>query len=338
MVNNSSNDNEKFDSIRELVIRMKWWFLAAIVVIIVVIAAIIGTHREPVQQAKTSSAYVISDEDAKQIKKLVKDVVIDCGTWGDDTSKVNKDNADAFYPNAVKYALNESRLSGEQVSYAVSRWDRRQLCKLDYVSDMSPIQNETPTPSQRDAMMAYTIVSNDVTISNPKDSKLYINNNSRSSLTVKASWTSLESGLYQVFNAKISPKAEGAGDVSLTPAGWDNFSKEHVFKDIEFTVEKYDGKWKLVKIEGDNWTKEGYVNALADVVDSTDGAERIPTPSEEKQQMPAGSDATNQKKENNNSSTDSNTTSSSANSNASTTDSNTSSNTNANTSTESTNN
>lgn len=323
MVNSNNNDNEKFDSIRELVIRMKWWFLAAIVIIIVVIVAIIGTHREPVQQAKSSSAYVISDEDATQIKKLVKNIVIDCGTWGDDTSKVNKDNATDFYPNAVKYALNESRLSGEQVSYAVSRWDRRQLCKLDYVSDMSPIKNSTPTPSNRDAMMAYTIVSNDVTISNPKDSKLYVNNNSRSSLTVQASWTSLESGLYQTYNATIAPKAEGAGDVSLTPSGWDTFSKEHVFKDIDFTVEKYDGKWKLVKIDGDNWTKEGYVNALSDVVDSTDGADRLLAPNEQKQQMPAGSDATNQKKDDNSgTSTDSNSTDANTNTDTNNTDAN----------------
>lgn len=295
-MNTNGNNADITDKLKNASKDVRVWIAGALAVAIVVVVAVISTHREPVKEAQQGSAYVLSDNDAKAIKKLVSNVVIDCGTWGDDTNKVNKDNAGDFYENAKKYALNDGRLPAEQAQFASSRWDRRTLCLMDYVSNMSPMQTAHPTPSEKDAMMTYTVEGNEVSVSNPKDSKLYVNNNSRSSLVVKASWTSMEAGLYQTFNATMSPKENGAGDVSLTPTGWADFSKEHKFKDIKFTVEKQSDKWKLVDISGDNWITDGYVNALSSYVGTEDGAERALNPSEQPQQMPEGADKQGGKK------------------------------------------
>lgn len=280
----NTNDNTA-DKLKSILSDTRTWIAGALIITIIIGMAIIGTHREPAEQNQKSSAFVITDDDAKQIKQLVGNVVIDCGTWGLNTAKVNKDNADSFKDAAYKYAMGTEALSNEQFDYATSRQDRRKTCVYDYVSDKSPLQSETPSTTQLDAMMTYTVLSNDVDVSNPKDAQLYINGNSRPSLTVTASWTSEENGLYQKITSTEVKKPDGGADVSMTPAGWDSMSKEHVFKDIDFNVEKQDdGKWRLASIKGQKWDTDGYVNVLADKVTKDEGADRLISPTDENNQ------------------------------------------------------
>lgn len=256
------------------------WIAGALVIAFIVGIAVVGTMTQPKTEARQSSAYVLGKDDAKEIKTLVKNAVIDCGTWGLNTSLVNKDNADGFKDMAYRYAMGTDRPTGNDVQKAISRQDARKTCLYNYFSDLSPYQNATPEPSQYDAMMSYGIVSNDVSVSNPKDSRLAINNNSRSSLTVKVSWTSMESGFYQPTTATTVQKPGGGADVSVQPSGvWSDLSKEHRFRNMAFSVEKTDdGKWRIVEVDGEGWKTDGYVMDFSPYTANELGAKRLTPP------------------------------------------------------------
>lgn len=277
--NNESKNNSKQNLLNELLKDIRVWIAGALVIIVLIVVAIVNTHTEPAKENKAASAYVLSDNDSNEIKKLVKNAIIDCGTWGLNTSIITKDNASDFQYMAYRYAMGTDKPTGDDAKKAISRHDERKNCLYDYFSDLSPYQNDVPDASQYDAMMAYTIESNDVNVSNPKDSKLSINNNSRSSLTVKASWTSLEAGYYQPQTATLN---DGGYDVYLQSNGtWEDLSKEHKFKDMEVMVEKdSDNKWKIVEVNGSNWKTDGYVMSFSPYTTAEKGADRLmpPTP------------------------------------------------------------
>lgn len=280
--NNESKNNSKQNFLNELSKDIRVWIAGALVIIVLIVVAIVNTHTEPAKENRAASAYVLSDNDSDEIKKLIKNAIIDCGTWGLNTSIITKDNASDFKDMAYKYAMGTDKPIGDDAKKAISRQDERKNCLYDYFSDLSPYQNDVPDASQYDAMMSYTIESNNVDVSNPKDSKLSINNNSSSSLTVKASWSSLEAGYYQPQTATLVAKPDGGSDVSLQSNGtWEDLSKEHKFKDMEIMVEKdNDNKWKIVEVNGSNWKTDGYVMSFSPYTTAEKGADRLmpPTP------------------------------------------------------------
>lgn len=256
------------------------WVVGALAVAIITGAAVISTARQPRNEARQSSAYVLGDDDANEIKALVKAAVVSCGTWGLNTSLVTKDNASDFKDMAYRYAMGTDRPTGDDVQKAISRQDARETCLYDYFSDSSPYRDSIPEPSQYDAMMSYGIESNDVSVSDPKDSKVAVNGNSRASLTVKASWTSMEAGFYQPTTATTVQKPDGGADVSIQQSdSWSDLSKEHEFKDMSFSVEKTnDDGWRIVEVDGDNWKTDGYVMAFSPYTTDELGAERLTPP------------------------------------------------------------
>lgn len=256
------------------------YILVFAVAVSVVAFAVWHTDNEPTIRKQQSSAFIITDNDAKQITKLVKDAVLDCGTWGFDSTKINKDNADKYESLSYKIAANLATADEKQKTPEItSRADKRTDCMAKYVSNMSPMMSEESPLSPRDALMNYNVKDSAVNVSDPKNSKLTINLNSRPALTVTARWTSLESGLYQKH--KMVKTGATIGDrIAPMPDGWAEMSKVHDFTNVKFYVERQDSKWKIVSITGAEWDSDGYVNVLASKVSRETGAKRLLTPEE----------------------------------------------------------
>ena len=254
---------------------LKWWIMAFIVIILIIIYSIISTMNQTVTENKDSSEYSITKNDSTEIKQLVSNGIIDCGTWGN-TSKVTKNNASDYYVTAMQYALNASRPSSQYNGYTVSRHDKRTSCIQDYATDDGNIATYTEQYSNYDTMMSYSVNKESISISDPLKSKVSINGNSHPYLHVTASWESTESGLYPISDDNNDTSY---GDPNNKYANWGHMSTIRTLESVSFFVEKTDDGWRISRISGGNWKQYGYVNALANAITLDDGAERIVKPS-----------------------------------------------------------
>lgn len=265
--------------------RLKWWITAFIVFVVIIVIAVVQSSRQQVNADRKSSAYSISKTESAKITATVTSMIKDCGTWGI-TDKVTAANASELYDEARMYSLDAQRLSENHAGYILSRHDKRSQCLTQYASQDSSMQSFTPDWSDRDAMMAYTVDSDSLDISSPKNAKVSMNGNSKPMLTLKASWRYSEHGLYPLFrHTGDNPKAEY--DLSInSKTEWKTFSVEHEMHDVLIDMELNDGKWEVLKIHGGNWKDYGYGSVLADSVSYSDGAKRVQNPWENGSERP----------------------------------------------------
>ena len=129
--------------------------------------------------------------------------------------------------------------------------------------------------------MSYSVDDESLDIADPKAAKVVMDGNSKPKLTLKASWTYRENGLYPLFkHTGDNPKAEY--DLSIDgKTEWRRFSVNHEMKDVLIDMELEDGSWKVSSIRGGDWKDFGYGNVLADSVSYSDGAKRVQTPWED---------------------------------------------------------
>ena len=265
--------------------RLKWWIAAFVVFVIIIAVAVIQNARQQVNTARKSSAYSISRSEAARITASATSMIKDCGTWGI-TDRVTAENASEIYNEARMYSLDAQRMGDAHAGYILSRHDKRNQCLSQYVSQDSAMQGFTPDWSDRDAMMAFSVDSDSIDVSSPRNSKVSMNGNSKPMLTVKASWKYSEQGLYPLFrHAGDNPKSEY--DVSInSKTAWKTFRADHEMNGILIDMELNDGKWDVLKIHGGNWKDYGYGNVLADSVSYSDGAKRVQTPWEDGSERP----------------------------------------------------
>lgn len=265
----------------DTIMKLKWWILSAFIVVLVSVFAVIQTVNQPVQTARKSSVYSITSKESARITNMLRRSIKDCGTWGD-SEKVSISNASDFYQYARPYALNTGRLPEQYNGYAVSRYDKRQICMSNYVADDSSMQNADIDYSDRDTMMRYVVDENSMILSSPLNSKITINSNAKVSMTITASWTSTESGLYPIFKSVQYDNGGYEYDNAIDKdTVWKTYSVEHDMNNIKIILEKTDDSWKINGISGGNWDKDGYTNVLSEKVSINDGANRIKTPWEE---------------------------------------------------------
>lgn len=274
-----NGDDDRMDA-KDVFKSVKWWIAALLAFLVIIAFAFIQNARQPRETAKKASAYTISRSEAAKIKAGTVSMIKECGTWGV-TDKVTEGNASEIYDEARMYSLDAGRLSDGHAGYILSRHDHRGECLARYVTQDSSMQGFTPDWSDRDAMMSYSVDDESLDISDPRAAKVVMDGNSRPKLTLKASWTYHENGLYPLFrHTGGNPKAEY--DLSINgKTEWRRFSVNHEMKDVLIDMELEDGSWKVSSIHGGDWKDFGYGNVLADNVSYSDGAKRVQTPWED---------------------------------------------------------
>ena len=260
--------------------QLRWYIVATAVIVLIVVFAIFQSSQDTSTEQKKSSSYAITDKESDAIIARSSRFITACGTWGVDLHKVTASNASAFYDSGRSYALNVDRLPGEFDGWATSRADQRTVCLNDYVAPESTMQEQSITYSDKDTVMSYSVDSSAITVSKPE--KITINQNDKPSVTIAASWTSKESGLYPVFKAvEYDDGGYEYNNVINGDTLWKSWSVNHRMSNIDISMQKDGDRWDIVGISGGNWKTEGYVNAVSSIVALQDGAARIQTPWEQ---------------------------------------------------------
>lgn len=263
----------------DIIKQSKWWALAFVAVIAIIVAACIGNMTQQSRDDKNSSVQQLSSSDSKKITKLIKDFTIDCGKWGTDTSKITEENAGEYYSSLSPYeAGNSSSLPDGDAGIALSRGSSRSSCIAKYISSDSNLSASASTRTAADVMSSYTSEPDTIEVSDPQKSKVVINANARTALSVKASWKSNEVVMFPYFD-KFSDEGEIDGmtyDISVGKGTtFKSKQREIELKDVSIQVENVDGKWKIASIGGGNWDEYGYTNSVSTKTDPSDGAKRI---------------------------------------------------------------